>query len=198
MKAVAMTTRTSSSDEAWVGDEVLMNASGESLARPPRALAQSGAVHFLTWRDIKVRYKQDRSRRGVGRARTTCQHHRLHAFLQPRRQHLVGRHSLPGLRTRGPRSLDVLRQRDLVGSIGRRERERGHEGLLFPPDNPEFDSALRVCPISWWHSYSCSCHTGVAPSALIVAFFPAVLLLVIVAALGGLVALRAEREVPGH
>src|SRR5215470_4621058 len=86
-------------------------------------------LFFLTWRDVKVRYKQT----ALGAA---------WAILQPLFMMIIftiffGRISLPGVCARRTRSLDVLFQRDhCKRKQSRRQRQPDHEGLLSTLDRP--------------------------------------------------------------
>ena len=92
-------------------------------------------LYFLTWRDVKVRYKQ--TALGV-----------LWAIIQPLAPMLIftlffGRlvdvpadGSLSAVRLRGPAAVDILRQRrDQQRQQPRDQREPDHEGLLPADDH---------------------------------------------------------------
>ncbi len=189
-----MTTRTSSSEilvaaqsEAWVGDEVLIENTSGRVSLGLRELWRNRELfYFLTWRDIKVRYKQT----GLGVA---------WAVLQPLASTIVftlffnrvanissGDIPYPVFALAGlvpwtffanaitQSAASVVASANVVTKVY-------FPRLIIPSSTvlsgvPDFVVAF-VLLLVVMAIY------GVAPSALIV-FFPAVLLLVIVAALG--------------
>ena len=104
---------------------------GGRAARLPRLLAHRELLYFLTWRDIKVRYKQTLMGAAWVIIQPLAHDAYLHARLSPLRRPRRGRGALPALRLRGAAPLDVLRQRRRQQHAQpRQQHEPDHEGLL--------------------------------------------------------------------
>ena len=101
-------------------------------------------LYFLTWRDIKVRYKQT----ALGAAWAIIQPLFtmlvFSLFFRTAGQSSIGRHSLSHLLLHGAGSLDILCQwSDAILEQSGRQFESHHQSLLSAPDHSAGHGALR-------------------------------------------------------
>ena len=202
-----MTAQTSATERApaaelqrlATNETVIERSSGWPSLRLDELREARELLYFLTWRDVKVRYKQT----ALGVAWAVLQplltDRRLHALLQPRGQHLLRGDSVSGLLARGPRARGLffvgaltLSSQSLVG-----EREPADEGLLPAARDPDRDDAhrpSRTSLIGFALLLIVMAAYGVAP-ALWIVLLPLIFLIVLAAALGvSLLAVGAQRD----